>query len=77
MKKHRILKAFACGLIFLISVSTYAGIFDKSEYAMRRQKLMDKIPDGIAVIRGAQLTGGYMDYYQNNNFMYSIYGKYW
>ena len=58
-----------CLLIFL-SLSSYAGIFDKSEYATRRQKLMEKIPDGIAIIRGAHLNGGYMDYYQNNNFLY-------
>ena len=38
--------------------------FDKSEYAARRARLMEKIPDGIAVIWGV-LSGA-----QNNEFQY-------
>lgn len=31
---------------------------------------MEKISDGIVIIRGAQLPGSYMEYYQSNDFMY-------
>ncbi len=58
------------GLLILCSYSYSQLQFDKSEYAARRQNLMETIPDGIAVIRGAELPGSYMEYYQNNDFMY-------
>ncbi|MCP4710617.1 MAG: hypothetical protein GY869_18490, partial [Planctomycetes bacterium] len=48
----------------------WAQQFAKSEYAGRRAKLMEKIPDGVAIIRGAQVPGAYYAYYQNNDFMY-------
>ncbi len=54
----------------MLPTIAFSGIFDNSEYAARRKKLMDKIPDGIVIIRGAQLPGSYMEYYQNNSFMY-------
>jgi len=44
--------------------------FDKDEYIARREKLMDKIPDGIAILRGASLPNGYSQFYQYNNLMY-------
>lgn len=44
--------------------------FDKSEYAERRAKLMEKIPDGIAVIQGAASRTDYYRFFQNNDFMY-------
>lgn len=45
-------------------------LFEKSEYAARRAKLMDAVPDGIAVILGAQAITGYYEFFQNNDFMY-------
>ncbi len=55
----------------LLSASTLsADLFEKSEYAARRAKLMEKIPDGVAIILGAQPKPGYNEYYQNNDFMY-------
>ena len=44
--------------------------FDNAEYAARRAKLMAKIPDGVAVIWGAQPIPNYYRYAQNNDFMY-------
>jgi len=44
--------------------------FEKAEYSQRREKLMDKIPDGIAILRGSSLPNGYSQYYQYNNLMY-------
>jgi Xaa-Pro aminopeptidase len=44
--------------------------FDNAEYAARRANLMAKIPDGVAVIWGAQTPASYFRYAQNNDFMY-------
>ncbi|MFC2118026.1 aminopeptidase P N-terminal domain-containing protein, partial [Bacteroidota bacterium] len=44
--------------------------FEKGEYVARREKLMDMIPDGIAIIRGATIPGGGGRFYQYNNMMY-------
>ena len=44
--------------------------FDKSEYAARRARLMEKIPDGAAIILGAKVPPAYNEYFQNNDFMY-------
>jgi Xaa-Pro aminopeptidase len=45
-------------------------LFDKAEYAARRLKLMDKIPDGAAVVLGAWPALGYGEFIQNNDFLY-------
>jgi Xaa-Pro aminopeptidase len=58
-------------LTALTASSLSAGlIFDKSEYAARRQKFLEKIPDGTAVIFGAQPIGSYYPYAQSNDFLY-------
>ncbi len=44
--------------------------FDKSEYAARRAKFMEKIPDGVAVILGATTPASDIQFYQNNDFYY-------
>jgi Xaa-Pro aminopeptidase len=56
----------------LLSSALAAGTlsFDKAEYAGRRAKFMEKIPDGVAVILGAQPLTSYHHYYQNNDFLY-------
>lgn len=45
-------------------------IFEKPEYANRRAMLMDKIPDGIAIIRGASESLSGLPFAQYNNMMY-------
>ena len=45
-------------------------IFEKEEYAARRERIMDQISDGLMIIRGATEPPGYTQFYQNNNFMY-------
>ncbi|MFC2157567.1 aminopeptidase P N-terminal domain-containing protein [Acidobacteriota bacterium] len=47
-----------------------AGLFEKAEYAARRNRLMDKIPDGVAIILGAKIRVTYNEFYQNNDFIY-------
>ncbi len=56
-------------ILFLTSVLS-GSLFDKAEYAARRLKLMEKIPDGVAIILGAQSQSGYYEFYQNNDFVY-------
>jgi len=53
-------------LLTLFTLPVLAGslLFDKSEYAARRAKFMQQIPDGIAVIPGS------MNGAQNNDFKY-------
>jgi len=50
--------------------STAQLIFEKEEYVARREKLMDQIPDGLLIIRGAAMPGSFTQFYQYNNFMY-------
>lgn len=61
-------------LIVLLITMTLSGysqlVFEKGEYSMRREKLMDLIPDGIAVFRGAPLPAGDTQFFQYNNLMY-------
>jgi Xaa-Pro aminopeptidase len=44
--------------------------FSNAEYAERRARLMAAVPDGVAVIWGAQTIASYYRYAQNNDFMY-------
>jgi Xaa-Pro aminopeptidase len=57
-------------VVLLLAASLPASFFEKSEYESRRKKLMKKIPDGVAIILGAQLRVTYNEHYQNNDFMY-------
>ena len=45
-------------------------LFDKAEYAARRARLMESIPDGAAILLGATPAAGYGEFVQNNDFMY-------
>ena len=55
-----IILMFLSGFLSLLR----AGIFDKAEYISRRAKLMEYIPDGIAMIIGSE------EGKQNSNFIY-------
>ncbi len=58
-------------LSFVLTAPVSAELlFEKSEFAARRSKLMEKIPDGIAIIMGALDVIGYNEFFQNNDFMY-------
>ncbi len=70
MRIHIRVYWFLCLTLF-VGQTLSAGLhFETSEYAARRAKLMDRIPDGIAIILGAQPVAGYVPYVQNNDFMY-------
>ena len=68
-KRFRILSLLVLGVL-LFGSSLSAGVFTKDEYAARRARLMEKIPDGVAIILGAKLRVGYNEHYQNNDFIY-------
>ena len=45
-------------------------LFEKAEYAARRARLAERIPDGAAIILGATPATGYGEFVQNNDMMY-------
>ena len=58
-------------ILALASSLPAAGLrFEKAEYAARRARLLEKIPDGVAVIWGAQTPGNYYPTAQANDFNY-------
>lgn len=71
MKRIKIKCLALLFIIFLLFSPLSADLlFTKSEYSTRRTKLMDMIPDGVAIIIGAQDIVEYNEYFQNNDFMY-------
>ncbi|RKY88991.1 hypothetical protein DRQ09_02150 [candidate division KSB1 bacterium] len=70
MKKKWLITLSLLLTVLFVYSTVFGGYFDKSEYAARRKKLMEMIPDGVAIILGAQMPGGYFSFYQNNNIMY-------
>ena len=59
-------------ILFLVLSMPLSGqlIFEKEEYAARREKLMNQIPDGMLILRGATMPGSFTQFYQYNNLMY-------
>jgi len=62
--------AFLTAILASVSILSAGLVFDASEFAARRQKLMAQIPDGAAVIFGAQMPTGYVPFFQNSDFHY-------
>ena len=62
--------AFLTAILASVPFLSAGLVFDKSEFAARRQKLMAQIPDGAAVIFGAQMPTGYIPFFQNSDFHY-------
>jgi len=69
---NRCLRVFGLILILVFfAQSVSAGsLFDKSEYAVRRGRLMDKIPDGVAVFLGAATPAADVLFRQGHDFAY-------
>jgi Xaa-Pro aminopeptidase len=60
-------------LLFALTLSApalAAGPFDKTEYAARRGRLMEKIPDGAAVFLGATTPADDYEFRQGHDFLY-------
>jgi hypothetical protein len=56
--------------LFVIGPAYPQLIFSKYEYATRREKIMDLIPDGILLMRGASIPVGNTSFCQNNDMVY-------
>jgi len=71
MRKYLPAILVTAGLLLAVRPMAALGLqFEKSEYAARRAKLMDRIPDGAAILLGAQPITGYNPFVQNNDLMY-------
>jgi Xaa-Pro aminopeptidase len=70
MKQMSGIRCLVALTILGMGSNLWGGSFEKSEYAARRQRLMAKIPDGVAIILGAMPHDGGLGYRQNNDFMY-------
>ncbi|MFC1639398.1 aminopeptidase P N-terminal domain-containing protein, partial [Gemmatimonadota bacterium] len=46
------------------------SMIENSEYASRRARLMEKIPDGVAIIPGATSPVADYRFFQSNDFLY-------
>ncbi len=58
-------------ILNVFSIPAFSQLaFEKNEYVARREKLMDMIPDGILILRGAALSVGYSPFFQYNNLDY-------
>jgi len=60
-------------LVLALGAPAFAAgplLFDKGEYATRRARLAERIPDGAAVFLGATLPTGFNEFVQNNDLMY-------
>jgi Xaa-Pro aminopeptidase len=71
--KIRLPLALALFLVCALSLPAFAEgplLFEKSEYAARRARLMERIPDGAAIILGATPVSGDGEFVQNNDMMY-------
>jgi Xaa-Pro aminopeptidase len=60
----------AVGAALLGATTFTTGSFDKSEYAARRNRLMEKIGDGAAVFLGAQTPSSDNEFRQGHDFFY-------
>ncbi|MGE5360121.1 MAG: aminopeptidase P N-terminal domain-containing protein [Bacteroidales bacterium] len=57
--------------VFVLCAQTVAAQpFDKAEYAARRARLIEKIPDGVAVFLGASTPSGDYEFRQGHDFFY-------
>ena len=70
MRKAILFPLIAILLAFAGGLSYAAPDFPKSEYAARRSRMMEKIPDGVAIILGATSTISDRQFFQNNDFFY-------
>jgi len=71
MKKKAALLCVSIVILLLDHSFVFGQLtFEKEEYALRRQRLMDRIPDGVAVVFSARSATANYGEFQNNNFMY-------
>jgi Xaa-Pro aminopeptidase len=63
-----------CGILLLAlwanALAASPLLFDRAEYAARRGRLLDRIPDGIAILSGAAPPAGDREFRQSHDFAY-------
>jgi Xaa-Pro aminopeptidase len=67
------LRCLSASLILTILASALPAaplLFDRTEYAARRSRLMDKIADGVAIVLGATTPDGDREFRQGHDFAY-------
>ena len=57
-------------LFIVVSVAHARPTFPKEEFAQRRARLFEKIPDGVAILFGAETPEAYLKFRQANTFFY-------
>ncbi len=63
--------SFSILLVYILAQYCYSGSgFDKSEYAARRAKFIEHIPDGVAIILGATTPASDRQFFQGSDFFY-------
>jgi len=70
MKRYAWMIAWILGLTLLTETAVAAALFDKKEYAARRSRLMEKIPDAAALLLGAATPAADREFRQGHDFMY-------
>ena len=70
MKRLILISGIWLALTMAWSEALAAGVFEKAEYAARRLKLMEKIPDGAAVFLGAAAPADDREFRQGHDFLY-------
>jgi Xaa-Pro aminopeptidase len=70
MPRRASLLTIACIVGILVQPGSSAGPFDKSEYAARRSRLMERLGDGAAVFLGAPSPAGDYRFRQGHDFFY-------
>lgn len=56
--------------VFAAGMPAAPLLFDRAEYAARRSRLMDRIPDGVAILLGAAAPAGDREFRQGHDFSY-------
>jgi Xaa-Pro aminopeptidase len=70
MKTHHWAPILTMCIFVFMSTAFAAGPFDKTEYAVRRSRLMEKISDGAAIFLGASTPAGDNEFRQGHDFIY-------
>jgi Xaa-Pro aminopeptidase len=70
--KNRVLRLGLIAFLAALAGPLSAGplLFDRAEYAARRARLMDRIPDGVAVVLGAATPADDRAFQQGHDFAY-------
>jgi Xaa-Pro aminopeptidase len=69
-KRLRCLSAILFLAVLVRALPAAPLLFDRAEYAARRSRLMDRIPDGVAVLLGAATPAGDREFRQGHDFSY-------